>query len=336
MVRSRHLEMGDVPWPRIASAALTAGLVAVPLALGFATGHSVAGGIGALGAYLWTASHITDKRPIGLPIAVVTILLLGAAGVTGALGGRYLWFLVVMVVVWATMQAVTDVAGGPLRVPVALSALCMLLSAIGGGHTLTGALWQGLLTLGGAAWITGTELVRHPPWRSPGPEVTSLGLKSLVPAWPRARGFALLLVVPTALVAGIAGAFQISHGAWTATTVLRVLRPDTATTVIRSKQRAAGTVAGAILAAVLLAAAPTAVTALVVLVVAVTAMQLVGPRRYGVYTFFLTLIALQLGSIGHQRDWGIALIRAGLTVVGTAIAVISGVVYDRVTAQSTN
>jgi hypothetical protein len=335
MARRHHLEMGDVHWSRFGSFALTACLVAAPLALGFATGHSVAGGIGTLGAYLWTASHMTDKRPIGLPIAVVTILLLGAAGATGALGGRYLWFLVVMVVVWATMQAVTDVAGGPLRVPVGLSALCMLLSAIGGGHTITGALWQGLLTLGGAAWITAAELVRHPPWRSPGPEVTSLGLGSVRSAWPKARGFAVLLVVPTALVAGIAGVFQISHGAWTATTVLRVLRPDAATTFVRSKQRAAGTVVGALLAAILLAAAPRAVTALVVVVVAVTAMQLVGPRRYGVYTFFLTLIALDLSSIGHPPGWRVAFIRVGLTLVGTAIAVLSGLIYDRVTAQST-
>ena len=137
------------------------------------------------------------------------------------------------------------------------------------------------------------------------------------------------------MVAGVAGAFQISHGAWTATTVLRVLRPDEATTVVRSKQRAAGTVVGAVLAAVLLAAAPSAVTAVAVVVVAVTAMQLVGPRRYGWHTFFLTLIALQLSSIGHPPDWGIALIRAGLTLVGTAIAVVSGLVYGRLTAQST-
>ncbi|HEX4220410.1 MAG TPA: FUSC family protein [Acidimicrobiales bacterium] len=329
MARRDHVEWGE-PWSRVGSSALTAFLVAVPLALGFATGHSVAGGVGALGAYLWTASHITDKRPVGLPIGVVTALLLGLAGVTGALGGRYLWFLVVMVVLWASAQAVTDVAGGPLRVPVALSALCMLLSAIDGGHTITGALWQGLLTLGGAAWITGTDLVRHPPWRSPRPAAT-MGFKALRPAWPEGRRFALLLVIPTALVAGIAGTFQISHGAWMATTVLRVLRPDRASTVTRSKQRAVGTVVGAILAAVLLAAAPAAVTAVAVVVVAVTAMQLVGPRRYGWYTFFLTLIALQLSSIGHPRDWGIALIRAVLTLVGTAVAVISGLIYDRVT-----
>ena len=84
-------------------------------------------------------------------------------------------------------------------------------------------------------------------------------------------------------------------------------------------------------AAVLLAAAPAAVTAVVVVVVAVTAMQLVGPRRYALYTFFLTLIALQISSIGHPRDWGIALIRAVLTLVGSAVAVISSLIYDRLT-----
>jgi hypothetical protein len=83
---------------------------------------------------------------------------------------------------------------------------------------------------------------------------------------------------------------------------------------------------------VLLAAAPTALTAVIVMVVAVTAMQLVGPHRYAVYTFFLTLVALQLSSVGHAADWGIALIRVLFTLVGLAVAVVSGLVYDRMTS----
>ena len=329
--RDRY-QVGDIRWDRVGSNFLTACLVAAPLALGFGTGHSVAGGIGALGAYLWTASHITDRRPIGLPIGVVTAILLGLAGGMGALAGRHLWLLVVMVVLWASLQAVTDVAGGAVRVPVAMAALCMLLSAIDGGATPTGALRQGLLTLGGAAWITGTEVLRHSPGRSPGRGAQDVDVKAVWAAWPEARPFALLLVIPTALVAAVAGAFQVSHGAWSATTVLRVLRPDAATTLTRSWQRAVGTAVGALLAAVLLAAAPTALTAVIVMVVAVTAMQLVGPRRYAVYTFFLTLVALQLSSVGHAADWGVALIRVLLTLVGLAVAVVSGLLYDRMTS----
>ncbi|HEY6623489.1 MAG TPA: FUSC family protein [Acidimicrobiales bacterium] len=327
-----RFEVGNIRWDRVGSNFLTACLVAAPLALGFGTGHAVAGGIGALGAYLWTASHVTDKRPIGLPIGVVTAILLGLAGGMGALAGRHLWLLVVMVVLWASLQAVTDVAGGALRVPVAMAALCMLLSAIDGGATPTGALRQGLLTLGGAAWIAGTEVLRHSPGGSPGRGAQDVDVKAVWASWPAARPFALLLVIPTALVAAVVGAFQVSHGAWSATTVLRVLRPDAATTITRSWQRAAGTAVGALLAAVLLAAAPTALTAVIVMVVAVTAMQLVGPRRYAVYTFFLTLVALQLSSVGHAADWGIAFIRVLLTLVGLAVAVVSGLVYDRMTS----
>ncbi len=332
MTGRNRFELTHIPWDQVGFNLLTACLVAAPLALGFGTGHSVAGGIGALGAYLWTASHITDKRPIGLPIGLVTAMLLGLAGGMGALAGRHLWLLVVLAALWAAFQAVTDVAGGALRLPVALSALCMLLSAIGGGATPTGALRQGLLTLGGATWIAGTEVVRHPPWPSPDRGMQNLGVEAVRAAWPTARPFALLLAVPTALVAVVLGAFQVSHGAWTATTVLRVLRPDEATTIARSWQRAAGTVAGALLAAVLLAATPTAETAVVVMVVAVTAMQFVGPRRYAVYTFFLTLVALELSSIGHAAAWGVAFIRVLLTLIGVAVAVVSGLVYDRMTS----
>ncbi len=145
--------------------------------LGFATGHSAAGGIGALGRvpvdgqphHGQATARVSDRGGDGHPPR--------AGRRDGCPGRAHLWFLVVMVVLWAAFQAVADVAGGTLRVPVALSALCMLLSAIGGGATATGALRQGLLTLGGAAWITGTEVVRHPPWRSPGRGMTDMGIK---------------------------------------------------------------------------------------------------------------------------------------------------------------
>lgn len=66
---------------------------------------------------------------------------------------------------------------------------------------------------------------------------------------------------------------------------------------------------------------------MVVLIVALTTMQLAGPVRYGIYTFCLTLIALQLGSVGHTPDLGVALQRVVLTLIGAALAVGSGLVY---------
>ena len=175
-----------------------------------------------------------------------------------------------------------------------MAALGFLLSAMIGGGTAGSAGWRGLLFLGGAAWAALWELARHPPWRSSGGS-RDLGLAECWAAPGRSRRFAVLLAVPTALAAGVAGVFEISHGAWMATTVLRVMRPEASATVTRSGRRIVGTSAGALIAAVLLGTERHELTAVVVLVVCLSAMQLVGPVRYGIYTFFLTLIALELG-----------------------------------------
>lgn len=251
------------------------------------------------------------------------------AGLTGALAGGRLWLLVVLAVVWATCQAVAEIAATALRVPVAMSALCFLLSAIGGGVSLRAALWRGLLVLGGAAWAAFWELARNPPWRSPGQGSPNIGLAELWAARGRSRGFALLLSVPTALSAGIAGLSGISHGAWMATTVLRVMRPEASATLARSGRRIVGTSTGALIAAVLLGTERHELTAVIVLVVCVSAMQLVGPAHYGFYTFFLTLLALELVSVGQTASWHLALVRVALTLAGAAVAVASGFLYDR-------
>jgi hypothetical protein len=143
-----------------------------------------------------------------------------------------------------------------------MAALCFLLSAIGGGATAGGALWRGLLVLGGASWVALGEVVLHRLWRSPEAGTRDLGLAELATAWPKSRGYALLLILPTTLAAGLFGTSQISHGAWMATTVLRVLRADAAVTLARERR---------------------ALTAVIVLAVCQSAMQLVGPKRYGVY-----------------------------------------------------
>ncbi|HEX3839861.1 MAG TPA: FUSC family protein [Acidimicrobiales bacterium] len=320
-----------LPLKAVPPAVVTACLVAAPLGVGIGTGHDLAGASAALGAYLWTVGHLALRRPIGIRVATGTALLFGVAGATGALAGRHLWFLAVMAVAWATFQAVADTAAGPLRVPVAMAALCFLLSAIGGGTGLGGALWRGVLVLGGASWMVVCEMVRHLPEPSSADGTRNFGITELRAAWPRSRAFALLLSIPTALSAGVAGAFAISHGAWTATTVLRVLRPEEATTLARSGRRIVGTAAGALVAALLLAVEPHSLTAVVVLVASVSAMQLIGPKRYGFYTFFLTLLALELGSVGEVASWHLALVRVILTLIGAAVAVSSGFVYDRIT-----
>lgn len=47
---------GRIDWRRTGSATLTAGVVVVPLVLGIGIGRAAAGGLAALGGYLWMAT----------------------------------------------------------------------------------------------------------------------------------------------------------------------------------------------------------------------------------------------------------------------------------------
>jgi hypothetical protein len=51
-----------------------------------------------------------------------------------------------------------------------------------------------------------------------------------------------------------------------------------------------------------------------------TVMQLVGARRYAVWTFCLTVVALDLGQRSHEIGWHVAGDRLLLTIGGVALA----------------
>jgi hypothetical protein len=74
--------------------------------------------------------------------------------------------------------------------------------------------------------------------------------------------------------AATAGAIRISHGAWMAAAALRVLRPASAATLPRARQRVLGTAAARGAAAGLLAVPAHDLVAVVVVVAAVAAAAL--------------------------------------------------------------
>jgi hypothetical protein len=293
------LRKRQVTWRAVASALLTSVTVAAPLAIAAAMGDPVTGGALTLGAYLWTISHMSSLRPLGLQVAAFTTVALGLAAGVGFAAGGSLWLLVVMCGAWAVFQAVGEVAGGPLRMTAAMSALCVLLSSMEGRDSVPDALKFGILVAAGAAWAALVDLVRHPPFGSGEGGTRTLALDRLTGAWPKARAYSALLAGTAMVAAATAGAIRISHGAWMAAAALRVLRPESSATLPRARQRVLGTAGGAAVAAGLLAAPSRDLVVVVVVVVAVAAMQLIGQRRYGPYTFCLTLVALALNSAGQ-------------------------------------
>jgi hypothetical protein len=307
-------------------------VVATPLGIAAAADHGRLGAALTLGAYLWTLSHMTTARPLSVRLALLTSVVLGVAGGLGFGCGGVLWLLVVMCGAWATFQATGEIAGGPLRMTAGMSALCLLLCSIGGRANLDDAVRQGLTVAGGAAWTAALDQLRHLP-RGRSQDPTGLDLHRLRAAWPQARSYAALLAGTSMPAAGVAGAISVSHGAWLAAAILRVLRPGSEVTIPRSRSRLLGTAAGASAAAGLLVIPPHAIIAVAVVVLAVTAMALIGPKRYGPWTFCLTLVALVLIPVEQTPDARLALTRVILTAIGVLIATVAALLYELASAR---
>jgi uncharacterized membrane protein YccC len=115
---------------------------------------------------------------------------------------------------------------------------------------------------------------------------------------------------------------RVQHGFWLAMTSIIVLQPYGSGTLRRGVQRVGGTIAGGLLAAVLVAGVQSqagiiaVITATSVLTLATYAVD------YAWYCFFLTPTFV-LMSLPHLRDWHFAGIRMGTTVLGAAVAVVA-------------
>ena len=115
---------------------------------------------------------------------------------------------------------------------------------------------------------------------------------------------------------------RVQHGFWLAMTSIIVLQPYGSGTLRRGVQRVGGTIAGGLLAAVLVAVVQSqagviaVITATSVLTLATYAVD------YAWYCFFLTPTFV-LMSLPHLRDWHFAGIRMGTTVLGAAVAVVA-------------
>lgn len=115
---------------------------------------------------------------------------------------------------------------------------------------------------------------------------------------------------------------RVQHGFWLAMTSIIVLQPYGSGTLRRGVQRVGGTIAGGLLAAVLVAVVQSqagviaVITATSVLTLATYAVD------YAWYCFFLTPTFV-LMSLPHLRDWHFAGIRMGTTVLGAAVSVVA-------------
>lgn len=150
---------------------------------------------------------------------------------------------------------------------------------------------------------------------------------------PRCR-LAIRLAVMVAIGETVVQAAAIDHGIWLVLTVLVILRTDRSSTWTRAVQRVVGTVAGSVLAAVLLELLggdrqPIGSHLIVLILVLMTLVAVALPLitvNYGYFVVLLTPLALILADLSGPSTWRTAATRAVLTIGGGALALVADAV----------
>ena len=131
---------------------------------------------------------------------------------------------------------------------------------------------------------------------------------------------ALRIAVVGAIDVLVMRTVHVSHGSWLGMTSIIVLQPFGSGTLRKSVQRVGGTIAGGVLAAVLAAAIHNQAGIIAVITVTSVLTLATYAVNYAWYSFFLTPTFV-LMSLPHLRDWHVAGIRMGMTVIGALVAV---------------
>jgi len=300
------------------TAAVLACGATLPAALGTCLGYESAGFVASFGAYLVTITHADLPVKGRAQRLAMTILMLGAGAFLGASAGQNVWIFLLLAAAGASWQAWTEIADVGFRFPAAMAVLALLVSTGNVSPDLPVATY-GAAFAGGAVWQGLVQYVAARPSDMP-PVTLASDFKALISSVTAARRF--IVTMATLGVAGgaIAASLPLPHAAWLLTAALRVMKPSQAVTRLRLKHRFIGTAAGAIVSAGLLGWQLPPLLYAGLLGVMLTVMQLVGTRRYAIWTFCLTVIALDLGQRSHEIGWHAAEDRILLTIGGVALA----------------
>ncbi|MGZ3442176.1 MAG: FUSC family protein, partial [Polyangia bacterium] len=130
---------------------------------------------------------------------------------------------------------------------------------------------------------------------------------------------ALRVGVTAALAVVVTRAIGLQRGYWVTLTVVILLQPHRPATFTKALQRVAGTVGGAIVAALLLSSLHDARALLVIATILAGVSAAVVQLNYALFAFFLTPTFVLLAEL-NGRDWHLAEVRIVNTLLGGVLA----------------
>lgn len=287
--------------------------VVAPWALGLATGQAAPGLTASFGAYLLLVSfpHLPEVGRTGvLAWSVLIMSTFAALGGAVTLGSPAFFVGAVMA---ALAQAAGELRGGFMRLPIALAALAYFL-CVGQFPAGQVALYSGCFAVGAllAALVVRTVI----PVQADAPAALPLARLFGREGLRFGGGMAL-----ASILGSIAACFSPgSHPCWIAAAGLRVLKPTRRQTLDRMKARGLGTLLGALAGGAILSLSPFPWLHVGIVGLLVWAMLIVGAKRYAVWSFCLTAVALAFDLTAEGGLVTMAGHRVLLTVGGIAIA----------------
>jgi uncharacterized membrane protein YccC len=147
--------------------------------------------------------------------------------------------------------------------------------------------------------------------------------EQLIGGWI-AWSFTLRLMICTGVAAVMSEVLPLARSYWVVLTVAVVLKPDYGSVFARAVQRGAGTVAGAVLGAAILAVVPYGPWLLLPFGVLAALLPYGKSRNFGLQAIFLTPLVVLLIDLLSPGGWRLAGDRAIDTLLGCAIVLLIG------------
>jgi uncharacterized membrane protein YccC len=135
---------------------------------------------------------------------------------------------------------------------------------------------------------------------------------------------ALRLAAASALAALLASAFHVTRGYWIPMTVVVVLKPNFGGTLHRAIQRITGTIAGALLAALLLSCVHDSAWLLLILALLSFATLTLRWANYVAFSLALTPMIMVMLDLAHPGTAIDSFLRLAHTIIGGALAIVCG------------
>lgn len=264
--------------------AITTGTV-LPWIIGLLYHQAQNGMIVSFGCYLFVSAFTFLPKDNTLKILLLSVViysLFATIGIFTRLGSP---FFFIFAVIAATTQCISELRNDYLRLPIALATLGYFLSINqipnSGPYCYAiyfsfGCCWGAIITY----FFFKKETTPH--------TINTVDLKNN----PEQKHFGVTMVI-ISLVGSIAACFSPgTHPCWLPAAALRVMKPTKEQTTYRIKTRITGSLLGAAAGGILLGLSPIPWLHILIVCSVMFIMQIATAKRYGIWTFCLTAVAL--------------------------------------------